>query len=209
MPTAPTPTLKPRKTPIQARSNATVDAILQATLQVLTSVGKERLTTTRVALRAGVSVGTLYQYFPNKSALLQACLRAHMDQVRTAIETVCAQQQSQSLLDMGTALIFAFLAAKMQNVKASAALYSVSSDVDGAAIAKAASQRSRRAVVNLFATAKEPLAKDPEVIATVVLSAFNGVAHSLLESKSPERELEPLRDELIVLVHAYLRTCIR
>ena len=209
MPTLSQPVLKPRKTPIQARSNASVDAILQATLQVLTSVGKERLTTTRVAARAGVSVGTLYQYFPNKSALLQAALRRHMDQVRSAIETVCAQHQGESLLDMGTALIFAYLDAKMQNVKASAALYAVSSDVDGAAIAKAAGQRSRRAIVDLFATAKEPLTKDPEVIANAVVSALNGFSRSLLESKSPELQLESMRDELIVLVHAYLRTCVR
>lgn len=209
MPATPTPTLKPRKTPLQARSTASVDAILQATIQVLTSVGKERLTTTRVAARAGVSVGTLYQYFPNKSALLQAALRRHMDQVRSAIETVCAQQQSQSLLDMGTALIFAYLEAKMQDVKASAALYAVSSDIDGAAIAKTSSQRARRAIVDLFASAREPLTKDPEVIANAVVSALNGFSRSLLESKSPELLLTPMRSELNVLVHAYLRTCIR
>jgi AcrR family transcriptional regulator len=209
LPTAIAPVLKPRKTPIQARSAASVDAILQATLQVLVSIGKERLTTTRVAARAGVSVGTLYQYFPNKSALLQAALRRHMDQVRAAIETVCAEHARESLLPMGTALIFAYLEAKMQNVKASAALYAVSSDVDGAAIAKAAAQRSRRAIVDLFATAREPLTKDPEVIATVVTSALNGFSRSLLESKSPELQLAPLRTELIVLIHAYLRTCIQ
>jgi AcrR family transcriptional regulator len=207
--TATKPILTPRKTPIQARSTASVDAILQATIQVLLAVGKERLTTTRVAARAGVSVGTLYQYFPNKSALLQAALRLHMNHVRNAIEQVCKQQQSACLLTMGTALIFAFLNAKMQNVKASAALYSVSSDIDGAAISKAASQRSRRAIVNLFASAKEPLTKDPEVIATVVTSALNGFSRSLLESKSSELQLAPMRDELIVLVHAYLRTCTR
>jgi len=208
LPTLTQPALKPRKTPVQARSNASVDAILQATLQVLVSVGKERLTTTRVAARAGVSVGTLYQYFPNKSALLQAALRHHMDQVRAAIENVCTQQRSESLLDMGTALIHAYLAAKMQNVKASAALYAVSSDIDGAAIAKAASQRSRRAIVALFATSREPLAKDPEVIANAVVSALNGFSRSLLESKSPELQLASMRDELIILVHAYLHTCI-
>ncbi len=209
MPTALAPILKPRKMPIQARSNASVDAILQATLQVLVAVGKERLTTTRVAARAGVSVGTLYQYFPNKSALLQAALRRHMNEVRNAIEKVCSTHLHASLLDMGSGLIHAYLTAKMQSVKSSAALYAVSSDVDGAAIAKAASHRSRRAVVALFATAREPLSKDPEVIATVVLSAFNGISRSLLESKSPEAQLVPLRDELIALVHAYLRTCIR
>lgn len=62
--------LAPRKSPVQARSTTSVNAILEATVQVLLEVGKERLTTTRVAHRAGVSVGTLYQYFPNKSALL-------------------------------------------------------------------------------------------------------------------------------------------
>jgi AcrR family transcriptional regulator len=81
--------LDPRKSPVQARSTASVDAILDATIQVLLSVGKERLTTTRVALRAGVSVGTLYQYFPNKSALLQAVLRRHLDAVTSIVERVC------------------------------------------------------------------------------------------------------------------------
>jgi len=209
LPTLLQPVLKARKSPIQARSNATVDAILQATLQVLTSVGKERLTTTRVAARAGVSVGTLYQYFPNKSALLQATLRRHMDAVRHAIETVCAAHQGDSLLDMGTALIHAYLAAKMQDVKSSASLYSVSSDIDGAAIAKSASHRSRRAIVDLFATAREPLTKDPELIANAVVSALNGFSRSLLESKSPELQLASTREELTILVHAYLRTCIR
>src|SRR6202042_2185808 len=80
--------LEPRKSPVQARSTASVDALLEATIQVLLSVGKERLTTTRVALRAGVSVGTLYQYFPNKSALLQAALRRHMDEVTESIALV-------------------------------------------------------------------------------------------------------------------------
>ncbi len=80
--------LEPRKTPVQARSTASVDAILEATIQVLLDVGKERLTTTKVALRAGVSVGTLYQYFPNKSALLQAVLERHLREVAEVVECV-------------------------------------------------------------------------------------------------------------------------
>src|ERR1700722_7332233 len=85
--------LEPRKSPVQARSAASVDAILEATIQVLLSVGKERLTTTSVALRAGVSVGTLYQYFPNKSALLQAALKRHLAEVTEAVEVVCKEQE--------------------------------------------------------------------------------------------------------------------
>lgn len=83
--------LEPRKTPVQARSAASVDAILEATVQVLLSEGKERLTTTRVAGRAGVSVGTLYQYFPNKRSLLQAVLRRHLDHVTVTVERVCRE----------------------------------------------------------------------------------------------------------------------
>ena len=63
-----------RKTPKQSRSAVTVEAIFTAAIQVLLRDGPRRLTTTRVATRAGVSVGTIYQYFPNKLALLYALL---------------------------------------------------------------------------------------------------------------------------------------
>ena len=74
--------------PVQARSTASVDAILEAAVQVLLKEGRERLTTRKVADRAGVSVGTLYQYFPNKSALLQAVLRNHLEGVAQPIDQV-------------------------------------------------------------------------------------------------------------------------
>src|ERR1700761_4882211 len=118
--------MEPRKSPVQARSAASVEAILKATIQVLRKVGKERLTTTLVAARAGVSVGTLYQYFPNKGALLRAALQRHMNEVGAVIEAVCREQSGASLEKMATALVTSFLAAKMKDVKASVALYSVS-----------------------------------------------------------------------------------
>ncbi|MFT3976883.1 MAG: TetR family transcriptional regulator [Sphingomonas bacterium] len=59
-----------RKEPRQARSNLLVEAVLDAAVQVLTKEGASRFTTARVAERAGVSVGSLYQYFPNKAAIL-------------------------------------------------------------------------------------------------------------------------------------------
>ncbi len=60
----------PRKKPRQERSRATVDAILDATARVLVQEGYERASTNRVAEKAGVSVGSLYQYFPNKEAMV-------------------------------------------------------------------------------------------------------------------------------------------
>lgn len=62
--------LNPRKKPRQARSEGLVAAILEAAAQVLAEAGATRFTTARVAERAGVSVGSLYQYFPNKAAIL-------------------------------------------------------------------------------------------------------------------------------------------
>ena len=114
--------LEPRKRPVQARSAASVEAILNATVQVLLRVGKERLTTTRVAQRAGVSVGTLYQYFPNKSALLQAALRQHLESMVEATEQICCKCAGQALGEMAAAMVNTFLEAKMRDVKTSVAL---------------------------------------------------------------------------------------
>jgi AcrR family transcriptional regulator len=66
----PQPRISSRKKPQQARSNDLVAAILEAALQVLAKEGAQRFTTTRVAERAGVSVGSIYQYFPNKASIL-------------------------------------------------------------------------------------------------------------------------------------------
>lgn len=64
--------IRRRKKPVQGRSQATVEAIYDAALQVLTKGGMAGLTTTAIAARAGVSVGTLYQYFPDKESVLTA-----------------------------------------------------------------------------------------------------------------------------------------
>ena len=199
--------LEPRKTPVQARSAASVEAILKATIQVLTSVGKERLTTTRVALRAGVSIGTLYQYFPNKSALLQAALNRHLNEVAEAVERVCQEQKASTLQHMATALINTFLDAKMKDAKASAALYSVSSDVDGAKIVQQMGVRTNKAIVEMLSTAREPITKDPQLVASMLQGAMVGVSRRLLESGSPGKQLNALRQELIFFVCAYLEAC--
>ena len=72
------PRTTPRKKPRQERSVATVDAILDATARVLCTTGYDRASTNRIALAAGVSVGSLYQYFPSKEALVAALAARHM-----------------------------------------------------------------------------------------------------------------------------------
>jgi AcrR family transcriptional regulator len=196
--------LEPRKSPVQARSAASVDAILEATIQVLLQLGKERLTTTKVALRAGVSVGTLYQYFPNKTALLKAVLQRHIDEVAEAVELVCHEQKGRSLEEMATALVTAFLEAKMRDAKTSVALYSIGSDVDGAKIVQVMGIKCNRAVVAMLRTAREQLTTDPELVASMLQGVMAGVSRRLLESSDPQKQFDALRQELIFCACAYL-----
>lgn len=199
--------LEPRKSPVQARSAASVDAILEATIQVLIQAGKERLTTTKVAARAGVSVGTLYQYFPNKSALLRAALQRHIDEVTEAVEGVCREKRGSSLEEMGTALVTAFLEAKMRNARASVALYSVGADVDGARIVDEMGKKAGKAIVGMLRSARDPLRGDLELAVSMVQGAMAGVSRRLLESGAAQEQFAVLRGELVFLVCAYLRAC--
>ena len=70
--------LNPRKQPVQHRSKATVDVVLVAAAQVFEAHGYAAGTTNRIAERAGVSIGTLYQYFPSKEAIAVALLERHI-----------------------------------------------------------------------------------------------------------------------------------
>src|ERR1700719_2119727 len=129
---------EPRKSPVQARSTVTVEAIYEATIQVLLSHGAERLTTTRVAERAGVSVGTLYQYFPNKQSLLFAVLEAHFNRVSEVVETTCESAHHKPLDEMIQEMVEAFVDAKMERADISVALYRISTELGGPALVKQA-----------------------------------------------------------------------
>lgn len=200
--------LEPRKSPVQARSNASVDAICEATIQVLLSVGKERLTTTKVAARAGVSVGTLYQYFPNKSSLLQAVLRKHMEDVTRAIEIVCAEQRGVALEQMADVLVKAFLAAKLKHVEASKALYYVSDDVGGAEIVRQLGVRGVKAIGEMLESSGSRFSEDVQVMAATVMAAMSGVSRRMLEASEVPETRDAMRDGLQVMVQAYVTACV-
>ncbi|MDT7933366.1 MAG: helix-turn-helix domain-containing protein [Sphingomonadaceae bacterium] len=87
MPTKASPRISTRKNPKQARSAALVEAVLQAAAQVLANEGAARFTMARVAEAAGASVGSLYQYSPNKAALL---FRLQSDEWRETTELLRA-----------------------------------------------------------------------------------------------------------------------
>src|SRR5439155_3830432 len=73
--------INPRKLPQQERARATIDAILTATARILVKEGFDRASTNRIAEAAGVSVGSLYQYFPCKEALVAALIEKHIDEM--------------------------------------------------------------------------------------------------------------------------------
>ncbi|MBN3725961.1 TetR family transcriptional regulator [Burkholderia sp. Ac-20379] len=87
MATSRSPRISARKAPQQARSTELVAAILEAAIQVLAKEGAARFTTARVAEKAGVSVGSVYQYFPNKAAIL---FRLQSDEWRRTAEMLRA-----------------------------------------------------------------------------------------------------------------------
>ena len=80
--------LSPKKRPRQGRSRAMVDALVEATARLLAAEGYGAATTKRIAAVAGVSVGSLYQYFPNKDALVYAVAQRHFDEVLAQLALV-------------------------------------------------------------------------------------------------------------------------
>ncbi len=78
---------KPRKLPSQERSRITVEAILEATARILTEEGYDKTNTNRIAERAGISIGSLYQYFPNKESLMAALMEQHSNEIALLVES--------------------------------------------------------------------------------------------------------------------------
>lgn len=194
---------EPRKTPVQARSAITVEAISEATIQVLLSHGSERLTTTRIANRAGVSVGTLYQYYPNKESVLFAALEHHLNTVLAKVEAACEGACHKPLAEMIKEMVEAFVGAKMEHADISAALYRVSADVGGPALIKQISQRMRRAVEAMLQTATDIASPPERLVIETMLAAMAGTMRSLLEAGASPSIVRKSQEQLVLLCQSY------
>lgn len=93
------PALDRRKKPTQQRSMATVDSIIEAAARILESQGRAALTTNSVARQAGISIGSLYQYFPNKVSIIRALIDREADRLLNDIRRVAPDENWRVMLD--------------------------------------------------------------------------------------------------------------
>jgi AcrR family transcriptional regulator len=195
---------EPRKTPVQARSTVTVQAISEATIQVLLSHGAEQLTTTRVAERAGVSVGTLYQYYPNKRSVLFAVLENHLNKVAARVEAACKDARHKPLAEMTKEMVETFVDAKMERADISAALYRISADLGGPALIKRINLRLRKAAEAMLETASDTKSPPDKFAVEIMLSARAGAMRSLLEAGPTPATVRNAREQLVLLCQSYM-----
>ena len=183
----------PRKSPRQARSKVTVEAILTAAAQVLIEQGYEGATTGRIAERAGVSIGSLYQYFPNKEALVAALIERHADQIVEIMQRALADPKL-TLEDGLRAIIHAGTTAHRLHP----ALHKILNEQVPRVgrLAKAMdTHRKITGVIERFLRAHAddmPADRDPAIAAIVVETALEALVHKAVIDR---REL--LRDGLV------------
>ena len=204
MGTQPQIPLEPRKTPLQARSTVTVEAIYEATFQVLLAVGPDGLTTTRVAERAGVSVGTLYQYFPNKQSLLLSALEKHLDRVVSAVELACRRNHGRQVSTMIESVVEAFVDAKMERSDISMALYATAVGVQERALVNKVGKRARTAMASMLATVPNTKFADLPFTSLMLFSAMGGATRAVLEAGPSPRMVRLLRKQLVLLCRGFL-----
>ena len=204
MPTPAPITLKPRRQPRQARSQVTVDAIFEATIQVLLSLGLQRLTTIKVADRAGVSVGTLYQYYPNKQALLYGVLQRHLDRVGDALGTAAASVHGTTLATMIPVVVQAFVQAKTERIDEARALSVVANELDTRELVQAAEKRGRDTLSDMLATATDARFDNLLLVSYVLTVAMVGPTRAMIEGATPRTILRSLRGQLESLCLGYL-----
>jgi AcrR family transcriptional regulator len=91
------PVTKPRKIATQERSRTTVDSLIEATARILVKEGFDKASTNHIAEVAGVSIGSLYQYFPSKEALVAAVIERHQQEIMQTVRVELARASTEPL----------------------------------------------------------------------------------------------------------------
>jgi AcrR family transcriptional regulator len=194
-------TEKTRRTPRQSRSEATVEAILEATFQLLEQGGVEALTTNHIAERAGVSVGTLYQYFPGKQAILAALAQRQAAAARDRIARIVIDGPRISAVRM----IVRALATAFEGTPATRrALLDAFADEAG----DAAVMRHHRLFFDAIAgKARFDFDMTPEA-GFVLTHAVIGLLRAATVESELALDSQRLEDELVRLMEAYILALI-
>lgn len=199
------PRISSRKQPKQARSAELVAAILQAAVQVLAREGAQRFTTARVAEKAGVSVGSLYQYFPNKAAIL---FRLQSDEWRQTTDLLrdILEDVGKPPLERLRALVHAFLRSECDEAAVRVALDDAAPlyrDAPEAQAARASGDRT----IQLFMQKALPNAAQAtrELAGDLVMTTLSAVGKQFSELPRTPAEIEAYADAMADMFCAYLR----
>ncbi|MCT8180547.1 TetR family transcriptional regulator [Variovorax sp. CY25R-8] len=206
MPTRRSAPLSSRRQPQQARSSDLVAAILEAALQVLAKEGVHRFTTTRVAERAGVSVGSVYQYFPNKASIL---FRLQSDEWRQTTELLCGilEDVQTPPLDRLRRLVHAFVRSECEEAGMRTALHDAAPFYRDAPEAQAARAAGERAMQAFLREALPGLSKAKRALAgELVTTTFSAVGKQFSETPRTEAQIKAYSEALADMLCAYLRS---
>ncbi|MGJ4932317.1 TetR family transcriptional regulator [Bradyrhizobium sp. HKCCYLS2038] len=193
-----------RKQPQQARSTDLVAAILQAAVQVLRTEGAQRFTTARVAEKAGVSIGSLYQYFPNKAAILFRLQSDEWQQTTDLLHGILDDKGRPPLLRL-RALVHAFLQSECDEAGVRGALDDAAPLYRDAPESKQAQARSRRAMLAFIREAL-PNAADSERAraADLIKTTLSQVGKHFSDTPRSRAEIAAYADAMADMFCAYL-----
>jgi AcrR family transcriptional regulator len=200
--------LRPRKRPVQARSQRTVDAVLKAAAQVFTRRGYAGATTNHIAERAGVSVGSLYEYFPSKDALLVALMEAHLAEGEQVLQRAAAEIAATGARD---------LAGTVRHVaRAMVTLHARDRELHRVLFEEAPLPRRLRQMLTdietratervgaLLAGHPEVSVPNPQLAAAIVVHTVEALTHRLVLHGNGDLDLDAYVEEIVRLVVRYL-----
>ena len=196
----------PRKKPAQKRSRATVDAIVDATARVLVRDGYDALSTNRVAKEARVSVGSLYQYFPGKEALVAAVMEQYASRMQ---ENIASRLQDAGAAataeEVATEMIRAMLAAQQAEPRLHRALVEQVPRIGALRRLHELSANYERLVAAWLAENLERIeVKDVDMAAFVLVAAVEGLVNRAILDRPELVSSGKIEEHILRLVLAYV-----
>ncbi|MEO8797999.1 MAG: TetR/AcrR family transcriptional regulator [Polyangiaceae bacterium] len=197
--------IRPRKLPTQARALETVEAILAATKKVIVKEGYEGTTTNRVAEVAGVSIGSLYQYFPSKESLLAELVDRHLKKMLHVLSTTAAEGQASTLEEAARTIIHAVFAAHRVSPKLHRVVMQQMARLGTIENIDAFEVQTEQLVVDFLTSHhSEVRPKNVKLAARVALLAVRGTTLWTVLRKPEQLEDEEFQTELVDMVIRYL-----